>query len=154
MPRANPEERIRKLEEKPARVTAEIQRAKAHTREAERTRETRRQFLAGAMLKDQIARGVVSEMEVKAHMDRFLKRPRDRALFDLPPPAFQRILDLHEEGKSRRHIAAILATERVPLPPGHYKKWNHQAGGRVLRQLEGADTAPAATEEGRHGSAE
>lgn len=154
MPRAEPEERLRKLKEKQARVNAEIQRTEARQREAERKRETRRLILLGSMALDQVARGQVTEQVFKARMDRFLRRPQDRALFDLPPPAFQRIQDLRAEGKSLRRIAAILAAARVPFPPGCCKKWNHKVVARLLRQLEGGDTAPAATEEGRHGNAE
>jgi len=86
MPRANPEERLPKLKEKQARINAEIQRAEARKREAERKRATRRKILAGSMVLDQVARGAVSETVFKADMDRFLKRPHARALFDLPPP--------------------------------------------------------------------
>ena len=85
MPRANPEERLPKLKEKQARITAEIQRAEARKREAERKRATRRQFLVGSMVLDQVACGALSETVFKAEMDRFLKAARDRALFALPP---------------------------------------------------------------------
>ena len=85
MPRANPQERRRKLEEKQARIKAELQRLDARERETKRKRETRRKILLGAMVLDRIARGEVSETVVKADMDRFLDRPQERALFDLPP---------------------------------------------------------------------
>jgi len=85
MPRANPQDRLRKIEEKQARLKAEAQRVKARAREAERKRETRRLILYGAMLKDRIARGAVSEKLIMADMDQFLTRDHERALFDLPP---------------------------------------------------------------------
>ena len=87
MPRANPSERIRKLQEKQARVTAEIQRAKARQRQNQRKRDTRRKILLGAMLLDRIERGKVPEKVVMADMDQFLTRDHERALFDLPPRA-------------------------------------------------------------------
>ena len=85
MPRANPQERLRKLEEKQARVTAEIQRVKARQRQNQRKRETRRKILAGAMVLDRVARGVLTEQLFLRDMDEFLERPHERALFELPP---------------------------------------------------------------------
>ena len=85
MPRANPQERRRKLEEKQARIKAELQRLDARERQVERKRETRRKILAGAMVLDRLARGELAEKLFKADMDRFLERDQDRALFDLPP---------------------------------------------------------------------
>ncbi len=85
MPRANPQERRRKLQEKQARLKAELQRLDARERQAKRKHETRRKILLGAMVLDRIARGVVTEKLVLADMDSFLERDQDRALFDLPP---------------------------------------------------------------------
>ena len=85
MPRANPQERRRKLEEKQARIKAELQRLNARERQAERKRETRRKILAGAMVLDRVERGAVAEKLFLDDMDRFLERDKDRALFDLPP---------------------------------------------------------------------
>ena len=48
--------------------------------------------------------------------------------------ALQRIHELRAEGKSQRAIAQILEAEGVPFPPGRYKKWNHTAVVRLLRQ--------------------
>ena len=87
MPRAKPEERRRKLQEKQARIKAELQRLDARERQAERKRETRRKILAGAMVLDRVARGEVTEKLFLADMDRFLERDQERALFDLPPKA-------------------------------------------------------------------
>ena len=89
MPRANPQERRRKLEEKQARIKAELQRLNAREQQAERKRDTRRKILLGARVLDRIARGELAEAEVKADMDLFLERDRDRALFELPPRADQ-----------------------------------------------------------------
>ena len=85
MPRAEPTEKIRKLEENRARINAEIQRVKGRAQQEERKRETRRKILAGAMVFDRVARGEVSEQRFKADIDRFLERDQDRALFGLSP---------------------------------------------------------------------
>jgi len=87
MPRVNEEERIRKLEEKQARVTAEIQRVKARQRHNRRKRETRRKILAGAMVLDRVEQGDLPEKLFLSDMDKFLTRDHERALFDLPPRA-------------------------------------------------------------------
>lgn len=87
MPRANPEERRAKLKEKQARIKAELQRLDARERQAERKRETRRKILAGAMVLDRVDRGELAEKLFLRDMDRFLERPHERALFDLPPRA-------------------------------------------------------------------
>ena len=85
MPRAEPAERVRKLEEQRARISARIARVRARESLAARKRETRRRFLMGAMVLDQVARGEWPEARFLAEMDRFLEREQDRALFGLPP---------------------------------------------------------------------
>lgn len=85
MPRAKPADRIRQLEERRARINAEIQRVRSRESQEERKRETRRKILAGAMVLDRVARKDLSEKLFKADMDRFLERDQDRALFGLPP---------------------------------------------------------------------
>ena len=84
MPRAKPADRIRQLEERRARINAEIQRVRSRESLEERKRETRRKILAGAMVLDRVARKDLSEKLFKADMDRFLDRDQDRALFGLP----------------------------------------------------------------------
>ena len=76
---------MRKLEEKRARINAEIQRVKARERQAVRKRDTRRKILAGAMVLDRVARGVLTEQLFLRDMDEFLQRDQERALFELPP---------------------------------------------------------------------
>lgn len=76
---------MRKLEEKRARINAEIQRVKARERQDVRKRDTRRKILAGAMVLDRVARGVLTEQLFLRDMDEFLDRPHERALFELPP---------------------------------------------------------------------
>ena len=85
MPRAKPADRIRQLEERRARINAEIQRVRSRESQEERKRETRRKILAGAMVLDRVKRKDLSEKLFKADMDRFLERDQDRALFGLPP---------------------------------------------------------------------
>ena len=85
MPRADPTERLRKLEESEARIRAEIQRVKGRAAQEARKRDTRRKILAGAMVLDRVQRGELSLQRFRADMDKFLEKDRDRALFELPP---------------------------------------------------------------------
>ena len=57
MPRAEPTDRIRQLEESRARINAEIQRMKGRAQQEERKRETRRKILVGAMVLDWLSAG-------------------------------------------------------------------------------------------------
>ena len=85
MPRAEPEARVKKLEEAQARLNAELQRARGRAAQQARKRDTHRKILAGAMTLDRVARGEVSEQRFLVDMDRFLEKDRDRAVYDLPP---------------------------------------------------------------------
>ena len=85
MPRAEPTERLRKLEESHARIAAEIQRVKGRAAQQARKRDTHRKILIGAMVLDRLRRGDLPEQRFKADMDKFLEKDRDRAVFDLPP---------------------------------------------------------------------
>ena len=85
MPRAEPNARVKKLEEAQARLNAELQRARGRAATAARKRDTHRKILAGAMVFDRVQRGELSEQRFKADMDKFLEKDRDRAVFDLPP---------------------------------------------------------------------
>lgn len=83
MPSEEYEARRRKIKERVARATAELQRLEARERQAARKLDTRRKLLAGAMVLDRVARGVLTEQLFLRDMDEFLKRDRDRALFGL-----------------------------------------------------------------------
>ena len=85
MPRAEPNARVKKLEEAEARIKAELQRARARIAQEARKRDTHRKILAGAMVFDRVERGELTEQRFKADMDKFLEKDRDRAVFDLPP---------------------------------------------------------------------
>ena len=90
MPRADPTERLRKLEKSAARIRAELQRVKGRAAQEARKRDTHRKILVGAMVLDQVQRGEWPEERFLAALDKFLDKDRDRAVFDLPPrPAQQ-----------------------------------------------------------------
>ena len=85
MPRAEPEARVKKLEEAQARINAELARAKGRAAQEKRKRDTHRKILIGAMVLDQVQRGEWPEERLQAAMERFLEKDRDRAVFELPP---------------------------------------------------------------------
>ena len=87
MPRAEPNARVKKLEEAQARLNAELQRARGRAAQEKRKRDTHRKILIGAMVLDRVERGDLPEQRFKADMDRFLEKDRDRQLFDLPARA-------------------------------------------------------------------
>ena len=79
------EKRLQQLDEQAARIRAEQRRLRALTSREERKRDTRRLILMGAMLRDRMARGDLTEKLFQADMDRFLVQDRDRELFGLSP---------------------------------------------------------------------
>lgn len=84
-------EKLEKLEQRKAKIAAEIGRVKAREAEADRKADTRRKILAGALILSMAERGeLISKNELVAAMDRALVRPQDRTLFNLPPLAPER----------------------------------------------------------------
>ena len=87
------EEKAKKIaEEKADRVKKlEAKRQQAEARElqkvlkGQRVADTRRKILMGVCLDRLIEQGVVHLDQVSATLDAMLKRPDERALFDLPP---------------------------------------------------------------------
>ena len=72
------QKRIAKLEEKRARVNAEIRRVKARANQRKRKEDTRRKILLGAYL---LANW--DQDQIREAMDGFLTKSRDRQLFGL-----------------------------------------------------------------------
>ena len=82
-------ERIGVLEERLKQLKAKQQKIDARRRalEARQTRQadTRRKFLAGAIVLAQVERDALAKAQFRQWLDQSLTRPEDRALFDLPP---------------------------------------------------------------------
>ena len=78
-------QRIRHLEENVAKLRAEQNRLKALTSQEQRKIDTRWLILVGSMIKARLKSGAWSEKRLKAAMDEFLERDRDREIFGLPP---------------------------------------------------------------------
>lgn len=72
-----------KLEQvKKAKLLAE-QREKSKKSELKRKIDLRQKILVGAMVIEQVKRGEVSQEKILSELDKFLTRPKDRALFGL-----------------------------------------------------------------------
>ena len=83
------DEQISTLQERLKQLKLRQQRTDAGRRaldiQREKKAETRRQFLAGAVILAKVREGALAETQFKAWLDEALARPDDRALFDLPP---------------------------------------------------------------------
>lgn len=77
--------RLEKLQKKQAQIKAQIQRALAVERAAEKKENTRRKFLIGDAVLAQMKSGELAEFDLSSVLDRFLTQPNDRALFGLEP---------------------------------------------------------------------
>ena len=78
-------DRLKKLEERKAKIGAEIARVKAREASQNRKSDTRRKVLLGALVLAMVEKGELSREKVDSALARFLSRPQDRALFSLPP---------------------------------------------------------------------
>jgi len=76
-------ERLADLEERRARINAEIQRVRAREQQQQRRDETRRKILLGSLLRHLVQRGDLSDELVAQRLDEFLTRPSERRLFEL-----------------------------------------------------------------------
>jgi hypothetical protein len=83
------DEQISTLQERLKQLKLRQQRSDARKRavEAQRERraETRRQFIAGAVILAKVREGLLPQIQFRSWLDEALTRPDDRALFDLPP---------------------------------------------------------------------
>jgi len=78
-------DRLRKLEERRAKIAAEIQKVRACEVMQTRKADTRKKVLLGALVLAMVEKGELPREKIDFALARFLTRPQDRALFDLPP---------------------------------------------------------------------
>lgn len=95
------ESRIKAQEEKLKQLKAQKQQIEARKRSAEakitRQQDTRRKVLAGAMVLEMMERDENTRQHFMQRLDGYLKRPDDRALFELPTEAPQQVKDPGKE---------------------------------------------------------
>lgn len=78
-------DRLKKLEERRAKIAAEIARVKTREAAQNRKEDTRRKVLLGALILSMVEKGEWPKGKVDSALARFLTRPQDRSLFNLPP---------------------------------------------------------------------
>ena len=90
-------ERIEALEERLKQLKAKQQKIDARKRAQEsreaRQADTRRKFLAGAIVLAQIERDALANSKFRQWVDASLTREDDRALFNLPPVSRESVSD-------------------------------------------------------------
>lgn len=79
------ERRLQKLNERLAKIQAEMARIKAQASEQARKEDTRKKIVVGGMIFALVRGGELSEEWLRERLDKMLTNPNDRKLFDLPP---------------------------------------------------------------------
>lgn len=78
-------DKLKKLEERRAKIAAEIARIRGKEASQARKDDTRRKIILGGLVWGMVERGeVVNKNSLLAALNKSLSRPQDRALFDLP----------------------------------------------------------------------
>jgi len=80
------EEKIKKLEDRKAKLAAQIERIKARQGAEVRKSDTRRKILVGAVILELVESGEWPKERLIGLMDKKLTRPTDRVLFGLSAP--------------------------------------------------------------------
>jgi len=80
-------DRLEKLEQRKAKIAAEIQKVKARETTASRKADTRKKIIVGAVVLGMIERGEegIPQNALFAALDKSVIRPMDRLLFNLSP---------------------------------------------------------------------
>ena len=133
--------RIQALKRKKKQVLIrQVRRAQARLNTHERRRRTRRLILIGTLVEHQVSDSEGAQSRLRDDLDEFLKRDRDRALFDLPPvgdpvpaspappPSLERPADA---------LPPLRGWTPSGLPDGSWGA-RHSAPGKLPADLEGA----------------
>ena len=83
---ATAEEKLKKLEDRKAKLAAQIERIKARQGAEARKSDTRRKILVGAVILEMVESGEWPKDKLLNLMDKKLTRPIDRALFGFSTP--------------------------------------------------------------------
>jgi hypothetical protein len=78
-------EKLEKLRQQRAALEAKIRRELGREKSLHRREDTRRKILAGAAVLEEAKRNPGFTQTLTPVLERFLSRPDDRALFELPP---------------------------------------------------------------------
>lgn len=97
------QDRIAELEKQQAQIKARIQRERGKLRLEERKRDTRRKIIAGALALEHAGIDPDFDAALQRLLNRYVVRPDDRALFDLPPVSDEKSSDMNTVAELRHH---------------------------------------------------
>lgn len=124
---------------KKAVLTRQVRQAQARLNAHERRRRTRRLILMGTLLEHQVSQSEAHSGLLR-DLDDFLKRDRDRELFDLPPlveSAAPATAPAPAQGRPADRLPPLQGWIPASLPDGSWGA-RHSAPGKLPADLEGA----------------
>ena len=127
---------------KKAVLTRQVRQAQARLNAHERRRRTRRLILMGTLLEHQVSQSEETLSRLLRDLDGFLKRDRDRELFDLPPlaeaaPVAAAPPPAASPGCPAERLPALRGWTPAGLPDGSWGA-RHSVPGKLPADLEGA----------------
>ena len=127
---------------KKAVLTRQVRQAQARLNAHERRRRTRRLILMGTLLEHQVSQSEEALSGLLRDLDDFLKRDRDRELFDLPPlaevaPVAAAPPPAASLSRPAERLPALRGWSPARLPDGSWGA-RHSVPGKLPADLEGA----------------
>ena len=125
---------------KKAVLTRQVRQAQARINAHERRRRTRRLILMGTLVEHQVSQSEEALSGLLRDLDAFLKRDRDRELFDLPPlaePVPDSSAPAPDLDPSSPELPPLRGWTPERLPDGDWGA-RHSAPGKLPADLEGA----------------
>ena len=116
---------------KKAVLNRQVRQAQARLNAHERRRRTRRLILIGTLVEHQVSHSEEAQSRLRSDLDAFLKRDRDRELFDLPP------LAAPDLAPPSPNLPPLRGWSPARLPDGDWGA-RHLAPGKLPADLEGA----------------
>ena len=125
---------------KKAVLTRQVRQAQARLNAHERRRRTRRLILIGTLVEHQISQSEEAQSRLRSDLDAFLKRDRDRDLFELPTldgPVSDSPTTAPERATASSDLPPLRGWRPTQLPDGDWGA-RHSAPGKLPADLEGA----------------
>ena len=125
---------------KKAVLTRQVRQAQARLNAHERRRRTRRLILIGTLVEHQVSHSEEAQSRLRLDLDAFLKRDRDRELFDLPPlaePVPDSSAPAPDLAPASPELPPLRGWRPTQLPDGDWGA-RHLAPGKLPADLEGA----------------
>ena len=125
---------------KKAVLNRQVRQAQARLNAHERRRRTRRLILIGTLVEHQVSHSEEAQSRLRLDLDAFLKRDRDRELFDLPSlaePVPNSSAPAPDLAPSSPELPPLRGWRPTQLPDGDWGA-RHSAPGKLPTDLEGA----------------